>query len=166
MLSSSMDWEIISSRPTLLSHKLQSQMAHFASLDSASVYKHFIKPSFYAFAYFLLKIPLLLLFWGTLKWEKNKSGRIVGWSIMAHNTESRRQLFRPFAFHILLGPYLVMVFTSGHKELQLPEYEMWVLSLILNLKKLKIVPYFWQKLKWAWNAESEISLDSSLCFSL
>ena len=43
---------------------------------------------------------------------------------MAHTTESRRQLFRPFAFHILLGPYLVMVFTSGHKELQLPEYEM------------------------------------------
>ena len=39
MLSSSMDWEILSSRPTLLSHKLQSKMAHFASLDNASVYK-------------------------------------------------------------------------------------------------------------------------------
>ena len=37
MLSSSMDWEILSSRPTLLSHKLQRKMAHFASLDSARV---------------------------------------------------------------------------------------------------------------------------------
>ena len=48
-----------------------------------------------------------------------------------------------------------MVFTSGNKELQLPEYELGVLSLIL---KSFNVPYFWQKLKWAPNAESEISL--------
>ena len=39
VLSSIMDWEILSSRPTLLSHKLQTKMAHFASLDSAPVYK-------------------------------------------------------------------------------------------------------------------------------
>ena len=34
-----MDQEILGRRPTLLRHKLQSKMAHFAALDSAYVYK-------------------------------------------------------------------------------------------------------------------------------
>ena len=37
--SSSMDREILSTLPTVLSHKLQSKMAHFEALDSARVYK-------------------------------------------------------------------------------------------------------------------------------
>ena len=37
--SSSMDREILSTLPTVLRHKLQSQMAHFAALDNAHVYK-------------------------------------------------------------------------------------------------------------------------------
>ena len=53
---------------------------------------------------------------------------VVGGNVFANNTELRRQVFRPFAFHILLCPYLVMVFTSGRKELQLPEFELRVLS--------------------------------------
>ena len=34
-----MDWEILSKLPTLLRHKLQSKIAHFAGLDSAYVYQ-------------------------------------------------------------------------------------------------------------------------------
>ena len=37
--SSSMDREILSKLPTLLRHKLRSNMAHFVALDSADVYK-------------------------------------------------------------------------------------------------------------------------------
>ena len=38
--SSSMDRGILSTLPTVLRHKLQSQMAHFAALDNAHVYKN------------------------------------------------------------------------------------------------------------------------------
>ena len=106
------------------------------------------------------------IFWDTPKWEPNKRGRVVEWQIIACNTESRCPLFRPFAFHILLSPYFGYVFPRRYKMRQLPvnpELELWVLSLIL---KSFIVSYFWQKLKWAPNAESEICLESSLCFSL
>ena len=34
-----MDRETLSKLPTVLRHKLQSKMAHFAALDSAHVYK-------------------------------------------------------------------------------------------------------------------------------
>ena len=101
------------------------------------------------------------MFWGHPQCKPNKRGRVVGSNVFTNSTELCRQVFRPFAFHILLCPNLVMVFTSGHKELQLPEYELWVLSLIL---KSFIVSRFLQKLKWAPNAESEISLESSVCF--
>ena len=36
--SSSMDRKILSKLPTVLRHKLQGKMAHFAALDSAHVY--------------------------------------------------------------------------------------------------------------------------------
>ena len=156
-------------------------MAHFAALDSAYVYKttksipQFIKPALYAFEYLLWKLLLLLkrsaidttitrmtpftvprwqgIFWDTQKCEPNKRGGVVGWNVIAYNTESRRKLFRLFAFQILLSPYFGYFFPTGYKTRQLPEFELWVLNLI---SKGFIISYFWQKLKWAPNAESDL----------
>ena len=145
-----------------------------------------MKPWLYALTHFLRKVSMLLkrtpilstadgawprspvarrhgMFWGDPKREPNKRGPAVGWNVFANNTVLRRQVFRLFAFHILLCTYLFMVFTSGRKELQFPEYEIRVLS---SRWKSFIISWFLQKLKWVRNAESEISLESSLCFSL
>ena len=45
--SSSMDREILSTLPTVLSHKLQSKMAHFEALDSASIKLYEINTAFH-----------------------------------------------------------------------------------------------------------------------
>ena len=95
------------------------------------------------------------IFWDTPKWEPNKRGRVVEWQVIACNTESRCPLFPAVRF-----PHFI---ESLFWFRSIPSLELWVLSLIL---KSFIVSYFWQKLHWAPNAESEIWLESSLCFSL
>ena len=77
------------------------------------------------------------IFWDTPKWEPNKRGRVVEWTVIACNTESRCPLFRPFAFHILLSPYFGYVFPRRYKTRQLPvNPEFRTVSFEFDLKKL------------------------------
>ena len=48
--------------------------------------------------------------------EQNKRGPVVGWNVLPNNTASVRQVFRPFAFRILLSPYFRYVLRRLHNS--------------------------------------------------